>query len=348
MSGQSGTTSPDNAARPAEPTDMAVTRAANLLAEAGDVTLFAHINPDADALGSALALGIALRRRGADIRVAFGSPAETPASLEILDTEDLIVGVDAVPAKPSMLVVLDAGSQERLGSLGDRVDATIAAGGEVIVIDHHVSNTRFGTHHVLDEQAEATVMIVLRLLDELGATVDFPIARCLYAGLVTDTRNFRRASPEAHRVAARLLEAGVDAEATTRPLMDTHPFGWLSMLSSVLGDARLEPEQAQGLGLAHATVRMSHADGLRSEEIDSVVDVVRTASEAEVTAVLKEIAPSRWSVSLRADSKIDVGQAARECGGGGHVLASGFTTSGTPEQVLTALRQALAKAPLLP
>src|SRR5205823_2322695 len=155
--------------------------------------------------------------------------------------------------------------------------------------DHHVSNTRFGTHHVIDERAEATVMIVLRLLDELGATVDLPIAKCLYAGLVTDTRNFRHASVETHRVAARLLEAGVDPELTTRPLLDTHPFGWLGMLSGVLGEARLEGSAARGLGLVHATVRLAHSDGLRSEEIDSVIDVVRTTSEAEVTAVLKEV-----------------------------------------------------------
>lgn len=332
---------------PDESLGSAVTRAAELLADAPDVTLLAHVNPDADALGSALALGLALKRRGAAVRVSFGAPADTPLSLRIFDTEGMIVPAADVPAVPPLVVALDTGSPQRLGSLASRGEATVAAGGEVIVIDHHVGNTRFGTHHVVDEHAEATVMIVLRLLDELGATVDLPIAQCLYAGLVTDTRNFRRATAETHRVAARLLEVGVDPELTTRVLMDTHPFGWLYMLASVLGEARLERAAARGLGFVHAIVRLSHADGLGSEEVDSVIDVVRTASEAEVAAVLKEIAPGRWSVSLRADSRLDVGWAATACGGGGHRLASGFTADGSAEEVLAALRCALDQAPLL-
>jgi phosphoesterase RecJ-like protein len=330
-----------------DPVASAVAEAARKLSAASDVTLFAHINPDADALGSALALGRVLRRRGCTVRVSFGKPELPPFSLRDLDGDGLVVPPDEVPTAPPMLVVCDTGSLQRLGQLADRVGATIAAGGDVIVIDHHVSNTRYGTLHLIDEHAEATVMIVLRLLDELGAELDQSIARCLYAGLVTDTRSFRHASASTHRVAARLLEAGVDPEATTRPLLDTHPFSWMNMLSGVLGEAQLEPSAARGLGLVHATVRLAHSDGLRSEDIDSVIDVLRTTSEAEVTAVLKETAPQHWSVSLRADSRVDVGHAAATCGGGGHRLASGFTSQGPAEDVLANIRVALDKAPLL-
>jgi phosphoesterase RecJ-like protein len=332
---------------PAEDVFGEAAEVTRILSNASDVTLFAHINPDADALGSALALGMALRRRGTTVRVSFGAPDEPPLSLRDLDSDGLVVAADEVPSAPEVLVVLDTGSLQRLGRLADRVGATIAAGGQVIVVDHHVSNTRYGTHHVIDDRAEATVMIVLRLLDELGATLDLPIARCLYAGLVTDTRSFRHASAVTHRAAARLLEAGVNPEETTRPLLDTHPFAWLRMLSGVLGGASLESSAAQGLGLVHAIVRRTDSDGLGSEEIDSVIDVVRTTAEAEVGAVLKEIGPHRWSVSLRADSQLDVGHAAAACGGGGHRLAAGFTTSGSADEVLAALRRALDEAPRL-
>ncbi|GAA4829622.1 DHH family phosphoesterase [Saccharopolyspora rosea] len=327
--------------------EQVVAEAARVLSAASDVTLFAHINPDADALGSALALGMALRRRGCAVRVSFGAPDHPPISLRDLDADGLVVPAERVPAAPPTLVVCDTGSLQRLGRLADRVEATIAAGGDVVVIDHHVSNTRYGTTHVLDESAEATVLIVLRLLDELGAELDLPIARCLYAGLVTDTRSFRNASPRTHQAAVRLLEAGVDPEAVTRPLLDTHPFGWLGMLSGVLGEAKLEPSAAHGLGLVHAVVRLAHSDGLRSEDVDSVIDVVRTTSEAEVAAVLKETEPGSWSVSLRSDSRVDVGHAAATCGGGGHRLASGFTARGDAEDILAALRRALDQAPLL-
>ncbi|MCA1186865.1 bifunctional oligoribonuclease/PAP phosphatase NrnA [Saccharopolyspora sp. 6T] len=339
MDGHSGTA--------AEPTPDEVAAAARLLADASDVTLLAHVNPDADALGSALALGRALRARGARVRVSFGHPAEVPASLPMLDADGLIVPAAVVPAAAPLLVVCDAGSLQRLGALADRVRTTIDAGGSVLVVDHHVANPRFGTHHVIDETAVATVVLVLRLLDELGAPLDLPIARCLYAGLVTDSGRFRRATAATHLMAARLLEAGVDPDALTRSLMDTHPFAWLPMLSEVLGRAALEPAAAQGLGLVHAEVRLAQSGDVRSEELDGVIDIVRTTAEAEVSVVLKELAADRWSVSLRADSKVDVGAAASLCGGGGHRLAAGFTADGSADDVLDSVRAALEQAPLL-
>lgn len=318
--------------------------AAELVGSATDVTLVAHVHPDADALGSALALGLALRQRGAAVRVSFGAPAETPESLRGFDVADLIVPPGQVPARPELLVALDTASRSRLGCLSDRIDTASA----VLVIDHHDTNDRFGTHHLVDPGAEATAVLVLELIDALEIPLDEPTARCLYAGLVTDTSCFRRADPGTHAVAARLLAAGVDPNATARELLDTHPFGWLAMLGAVLGRARLEPVSAQGLGLVHTTVRLADVAGLRSEEVESVVDLVRTTSEAEVAAVLKETGLDRWSVSLRAKQRLDVSAAAAELGGGGHRLAAGFSADGTANDVLDALRAALHRAPMIP
>ena len=328
-------------------TEVSVPEAARTLRSASDVTLFAHVNPDADALGSALALGMALRRRGATVRVSFGSPDEVPRSLRELDLEGCFVAAEDLPDVPPLVVVADTGSAQRLGKLAAHVERTIADGGEVLVIDHHVANTRFGTQHLIDEHAEATVLLVLMVLDELDVPLDSSLADCVYAGLVTDTRSFRSASPTVHRVAARLLETGVDPDALTRRLMDTHPFAWQRMLAGVLADSCLESEAAGGCGLAHATVDLERSAGLGAEELDSVVDIVRTTREAEVTAVFKELEPDRWSVSLRADSRLDVGWAAAACGGGGHRFASGFTAQGPVEDLLTRLRRALDDAPLL-
>ncbi|MDQ3764941.1 MAG: DHHA1 domain-containing protein [Actinomycetota bacterium] len=321
--------------------DLELAAAAELISRVRDVTLVAHVQPDADALGSALALGLALRQRGSTVRVTFGEPGQPPESLRGLDVANLIVPPDQVPARPELLVALDTASRSRLGCLSDRVDTADA----VLVIDHHVTNNRFGSHHLVDAGAEATAVLVLALLDTLEIALDEPIARCLYAGLVTDTSCFRRADPSTHAVAARLLAAGVDPHAITRELLDTHPFGWLAMLGAVLGRAQLEPASAQGLGLVHATVRLADAAELRSEDIESVIDLVRTTSEAEVAAVLKETGPDRWAVSLRAKQRLDVSAAAAELGGGGHRLAAGFTADGTADDVLAALRTALRRAP---
>lgn len=321
--------------------DDDLTAAADLLRPARDVTLLAHVHPDADALGSAIALGTALGRLGATVRVSFGVPEDVPESLRGLDPEGLVIPARDVPATADVLAVLDCGSQSRLGRLADRVPATVAAGGAVLVVDHHASNTRFGTHHVIDERAEATAVLVLRLIDTLGVPLDEHIARCLYAGLMTDTSMFRRANPATHRVAARLLATGLDAEALARELVDSHPFAWLRMLSAVLGRAVLEPAAAGGFGLVHTVVHHSDLDGLRIEEVESVVDILRTTIEAEVAAVLKEIAPGRWSGSLRAVGKVDVSAAAAKLGGGGHRLAAGFTVQGEAAEIVAALRDAL-------
>ncbi|QQQ80865.1 DHH family phosphoesterase [Saccharothrix sp. 6-C] len=311
--------------------------AARVLSTATDVTLLAHVNPDADALGSALALGLALHRRGVAVRVSFGAPNEVPETLRDLDVAGLLVPASAVPAAPPVLVALDTGSVGRLGPLADRVSTA----GVVVVVDHHVSNPRFGHVNVVDDRAEATALVVLRLLDVLGVELDEPVARCVYAGLVTDTRSFRHASAATHEVAARLLAAGVDAEAVARPLMDSHPFGYLGMLAKVLSRACLERDAAGGLGFVHAVVTLEDASGLRPEEVESVVDLVRTTAEAEVAAVLKELRPSSWSVSLRAVSAVDVREVAQLLGGGGHRLAAGFTASGPADEVLANLRAAL-------
>jgi phosphoesterase RecJ-like protein len=325
--------------------DQSMRAAAKALADAQDVTLFGHLNPDADAFGSAIGLGLALRDRGATVRVSFGSPNVVPESLRHLDSAGLYVPATEVPSVLETLVVLDSGSIDRLGPLADRV---ASATGDVIVIDHHVSNTRFGTLNVVDDRSEATAALVLRLLDELGAPLTEPIARALYAGILTDTSSFRRATPATHQAAARLLAAGVDGQAVARPLMDTHSFGWLGMLASVLARAELDPAAAQGLGLVSAIVRAQDAAGLRPEDVESVINIVRATREAEVAAVLKQAGPDVWTGSLRAVGRLDVSAAAVALGGGGHRLAAGFTVHGTADDVMARLRAALDEAPLIP
>jgi bifunctional oligoribonuclease and PAP phosphatase NrnA len=311
--------------------------AAEVLAAARDVTLLAHVNPDADALGSALALGIALHRRGAAVRVSFAEPERMPESLVPLDVRGLVVAPREVPDAPEVLVSCDAAEPARLGALADR----LATAQCTVMIDHHASNPGFGDVRVLDAAAEATVVLVHDVLVALGAPLDAEVARCLYAGLVTDTRGFRTAGPAAHRLAADLVAAGADPAELVRSIMDTHPYPWLAALGRALERAELEPGAAGGLGLVHTVVPLADTTRFRTEEVDSVVDVVRTTAEAEVAAVLKQQAGDRWVASLRSSGRVDVAAAAGRLGGGGHRAAAGFTRHGSADEVLAALRGAL-------
>ena len=178
-------------------------------------------------------------------------------------------------------------------------------------------------------------------MKEMNAVVDADMARCLFAGLVTDTRNFRDAGPAAHRLAAELIETGADPHSLVTPIMDTHPFPWLAVLAELLGDAELDPAAAGGFGLVHTVIHADHVARFRQEEVDGVVDTLRTAAEAEVAAVLKQVGRTRWTISLRSRGRVDVAEAAKALGGGGHPTAAGVTLEGTAGEAVAALRAVL-------
>jgi phosphoesterase RecJ-like protein len=233
-------------------------------------------------------------------------------------------------------VTVDIPSVNRLGAL----QALAELGREVLVIDHHASNQLFGTANYVDPGADSTTMLVADLLDAWGKPIDLRVAHCLYAGLTTDTGSFRWASPRAHRLAARLVELGVDNAAVSRTLMDSHPYSWLPMLSRVLGSAQLSRDAVGGRGLVYVVVGHDEWVSARPEEVESIVDIVRTTQQAEVAAVFKEIEPQRWSVSMRAKS-FDLAAVASSFGGGGHRLAAGYSATGAADVVVKALTDVL-------
>jgi phosphoesterase RecJ-like protein len=308
-------------------------RARDLLAGASSAVLLAHVNPDADALGSALALGLGLRERGVAVAVSFAEPDRVPQSLAGLPGQELIVSPADLPADPELVVTLDVGSAGRLGSL----QRMLPAAGRVLVIDHHRTNTRFGHHHLVDPRAEATGVLVVRLLDALGTRIDADMAAGLYAGLATDTVSFRQVTATTHRLAARLVAAGARPAELLGPITDAHPFGWLEMLSGVLGRAVLVPGVIGDDPLVHTSVTLADADGLRPEEVDSVIDIVRTTAGGGVTAVAKQTAPDCWQVSLRSGGGADVAAAAAALGGGGHSWAAGFSHRGDYDSAVAKL-----------
>ncbi|MTE13401.1 DHH family phosphoesterase [Nocardia aurantiaca] len=322
-----------------------VTPAVEVLDAAKSVTILCHVQPDADTVGSGLALAQVLRRRGVPVVVSFAEPAELPASMRSLPGTDLLVAADRVPREVDVLVTVDCGSAGRLGALRDR----LAGAATTLVIDHHSSNTRFGAVNVVDEAAESTAGVIARILDAWSEPIDRDIAHCLYAGLVTDTGSFKWPRAGSHTLAERLLATGIDGAAITRTLMDTHPFAWLPMLSRVLASAQLIPDAAAGAGLVYVVVRRQDIESVRSEEVESVIDIVRTTAEAQVAAVFKEARtdPDHWTVSLRSHADtdgspgLDVARIAIALGGGGHRYAAGYSTTGTAPELLADLLREL-------
>ena len=204
----------------------------------------------------------------------------------MLDVYGLVVPPELVPAAPEVLVACDAAEPARLGALADRLGTARHS----IMIDHHATNPGFGQLQLLDPGAEATVVVVRRLLAAMDVPLDADVARCIYAGLVTDTSSFITAGESAHRLAAELVAAGVDAEPLVRSLMDTHPYAWLAALGRAL-ERRGAGAGRRRRARAWCTprCRSRDVDRFRTEDVDSVVDMVRTTAEAEVAAVFKQV-----------------------------------------------------------
>jgi bifunctional oligoribonuclease and PAP phosphatase NrnA len=316
--------------------DIDARGAAKALADARNVAIVCHVHPDADSVGAGLALALVLDRDGVDVEISFATPDRLPDSLRTLPGCQFFVPPADMRRDADLVVTVDAPSANRLGELADLA----APGNDVLVIDHHKSNSLFGSLNFVDAKADSTTMLVAELLDVWGKDIDGDVATCLYAGLTTDTGSFRWASPEALRLAVRLVEAGADNAAISRQLLDTHPYAWLPMLSRVLGTARLLPDAVGGRGLVHVVVGHDEYVNSRSEEVESIVDIVRTTEQAEIAVVFKEIEPQHWSVSMRAKS-FDLASVATQFGGGGHPLAAGYSAAGPIDEVVAALLQAV-------
>jgi len=306
--------------------------AAELLSAVDSVSVVCHVFPDADTIGAGLALALVLDRAGKDVEVSFAEPERLPDSLQSLPGGHLLVAPENLRRDVDLVVAVDIPSVNRLGALAD----CAAAGRRLLVIDHHASNHLFGTENYVDPTADSTTMLVAELLDAWDQPIDAGVAHCLYAGLTTDTGSFRWATARAHRLAARLVDMGVDNAAISRTLLDTHPFTWLPMLSRVLASARLLADAADKRGLVYAVVTNEEWVHARPEEVESIVDIVRTTQQAEVAAVFKEVEPGHWSVSIRSKS-LDVASVASAFGGGGHRLAAGYSALGSADDVVQAL-----------
>lgn len=293
----------------------------------GEVVLACHVAPDGDALGSALAVGLALRDTGVQAAVSFGDdPMVVPRSLEHLPGQDLLVAPGALPQRPDVLVAFDTSSTDRLGLL----EPMLRGAGASFAVDHHASYTGFADHDVVDAKVPATAVLAADLVDALGAELTPDIATCLYTGLVTDTGSFRYrgTTPDTHALAGRLLATGIAHDTISRLIWDTAPFGYLKLLADALARAELETAAAGGLGLVWTVVpadaRRRH--GVALDDLEGVIDIVRKASEADVAVVVKEDDGGAYRVSVRSKGRVDVGRLCSALGGGGHRLAAGFTS----------------------
>jgi len=287
--------------------------------------LVAHEGPDGDALGSLLGMHQLLGQLGKD-SVMFMAAKEFPLPIEyrFLPLEEVFHEAPADMADRT-IVFLDCGNIDRVP-----VDFITAGDNFTINVDHHHDNTLFADVNLLEVGASSTAEIVYRLAIALGAEITPEIASALYVGLVTDTGKFMYENTNAstHRIAADLIDAGVEVDDTYRRLYEHVPVEKLRLLSRALDS--VDTYCGGKLVVTYITEADYAATGAGEEMTEGIIDHLRSIEGAKVAALIRdrgERESAAKKASLRSsDGAVDVSAMARMHGGGGHKRAAGFST----------------------
>jgi len=305
------------------------------MSESQTLFLATHVNPDGDAIGSLLSLGLGLQQLGKRIYMYNASPI--PAVYRFLP------GVNGVrqilPSSPEWdaAIILDCGDIERIGEAVDFVRGIPM----VINIDHHVTNTAFGQYRMVDTAACSSAEIVFRLLKRMAVEINPAIASAIYTGILTDTGSFRFANTNsaAYAISAEMVQCGVDPYTVAQHVYGTYSLGRIKLLNMALDSIEIS---ANGkLSLMTLTKDMFAETDTNPEDVDGMINYAKRIEDVKVAALIMEnangAAHKRFHVSLRSDGSVDVAEIAASFGGGGHFNAAGFGV----ETSLKKLRQTI-------
>jgi phosphoesterase RecJ-like protein len=256
--------------------------AARRIAGADQVALACHVNPDGDALGSMLGLLHVLRAAGTNVVASFPRPFVVAPHYRELPGLELLSHPEAFPREPDVMVTFDCGSLGRLGEL----ETSAKAAHELIVLDHHVSNTRYGSINVIDPGAAASGVLVRRLVFELGLPLCNDAAVALYAALVCDTGRFQydTTTPSVFELARELVTFDIPVSRLSRQLFEEHRFAYLKLLGEALAGAELDA--GRRFVWTAVTQDMLRRHDVTLEEVEGLIDILRRTTEGEVTCVL--------------------------------------------------------------
>jgi len=304
-----------------------INQIAEIIKKGRSFLVTSHVRLDGDAVGSELALYEALRGLGKDVVVY--NQDRTPQLYAFLPDAGVIVnrlgpldGYDAV-------FVLDCSEIERVGDEAPR----IAGVRQIVNIDHHISNDRYGHLTLTDPEASSTGEMVFRLLDGMGVEITGDMAVNLYTAILTDTGAFRYSNtgPGTFAAAGRLLERGADPAWIAQQVYETFPAVKIRLLGRAL--TTLEFDWQGRIAALTVSKKMLDEAGAQWEHTEGFVEFPRSIEGVQVAAFLSEIGEGTYKVSLRSKGRFNVEEVARKFGGGGHINAAACRIPGDAETV---------------
>ena len=313
----------------------------NQLKKSRNVLITSHINPDGDAIGSLVALGVAFQARGIDTTLFNESPI--PAVYRFLPGVEFITRSVKTDSKFDTAIVLDCGDLDRVGSRADMVSAIPV----VINIDHHVTNNGFGDWQIIDDSACATAEIVYRLIKAMGIAINKTMAASIYTGIVTDTGSFRfsNTNQAAFAICNEMVQKGVQPYNVAQHVYGTYSLGRIKLLNLAL--ETIEISGNGNVSMMMLTQKMLNETGTHPEDADGLINYARRIEDVKLAALIQEqenghhgegdVQP--YQVSLRSDGSVDVAAIASAFGGGGHPSAAGFGIETTLSELKSKLIQ---------
>lgn len=287
------------------------------------VLITSHTQPDGDAIGSMLSLGLALQFLGK--RTTLYNESPTPAIFRFLPSVNQIENRVGDLAQYDLAIVLDCADIQRIGKLGD----TIGQIPMVLNIDHHVTNTQFGTLAHVDSHVCATAEIVYNIITALGVPIDPSMAMAIYTAILTDTGSFlfQNTNSAAFSISSEMVEKGADPYTVAQSVYATYSLGRLKLLNMVLDS--IDISENGKLSIMFLSQKMMAETGTQLEDIYGLVNYAKHIEDVQVAALIREThvgtgGKGTYHVSLRSSGEVDVSLIATSLGGGGHHGAAGF------------------------
>jgi len=290
--------------------------------------LVTHTGPDGDAIGSLIAMGLALDTLNKQITLYSESPI--PAVYRFLPSINRVVS-HINTADYEAAIILDCGELERVGEAA----ADISRIPLIINIDHHISNTGFGDYQLIDTSACATAEIVYHIIKEMGVPIDKAIGTSIYTGILTDTGSFRFSNTNraAFTICEEMVNLGIDPYNIAQHVYGAYSLGRIKLLNLALDS--IEISDNGKLSIMTVTQDMLEKTNTRPEDVDGFINYARGIKNIKVAALVQEHCNDKeqsngcrnLNVSLRSDGTVDVAEIAAAFGGGGHFSAAGFKTN---------------------
>lgn len=295
------------------------------LKNSNNLFLATHTNPDGDAIGSLIAMGLSLE--ALNKRTTLYNESPIPAVYRFLPFADRIVQYVDKANIYDTAIILDCSDLERIGKAVSMVNKIPI----IINIDHHITNTCYGDFQLIKSSACATTEIVYKLMKDMAVPINKAIAASIYTGILTDTGSFRFSNTNraAFEICEEMVELGVDPYSIAQHVYGTYSLGRIKLLNMALDS--IEISYNGRLSMMTLTRDMFYETDTRTEDADGLINYAKSIEDVKVAVLIQELQNKnkQFHVSLRSNGTVNVAEIASSFGGGGHFNAAGFSIEST-------------------